>query len=768
MIFLCNAEGTVTQLAPSNIYQGSNYANEIVLIAPFGISAKVHITTSSGIVLEPIVMETLFNDAEMTKCCIFRTLVDESITEQFGFVKISFSLYWQGEEKLQTVMNTGQVLTEILPGPTLNEIDKDSDLKMSDIINIYNSLKSVVTSANDDANSASASAQEALASMLSAANDSGDASASNLRASLAMEKAKDIVKNFNISVNEYGKLIISYLIDNEIKETTISLLPKVSTADFYEEDSKRYILFEFEDKSIGKDGVISVPIDELFDAKVKIFDDKIKSFFDNLNVNFDDKLAQKQDKLPENNSASSHTLVLQSPFGRNDENGNYIYGFQISKEKYNELKERFPDCVEEKEGKYYWTEQWQLKRIGGYDGDTKDSSNGITGVITRGNRDAKLAKGLISQYGYNNYIDHHEPNNLSIVCRDSDGRIVVEDGEQPFHAVNKRQLDEKMGSVEKSLEEQKEKNNRVDAELNTHRNEIESFKLEQVSMNDKISLNSSDIESISTRLYAYEGRELARIDFEGIGNDVDVRGFPAVAIKRLGGITAKNVDNEEFEDVVPVCIDVINEKGSFTSRISIKDIVEFLNNNNLGFGQGMKSIQKYNYIDFEEKIYHRHVCHQRFDDETKWVAVPTQNGKWRYCASLNCTSIHHFAGGGTNPYAKSTIECISQEYEYTDVMQNFKETKGFSIGSDSIFVYDERYASEPYEYGFQQHMRFYPIDIVYEIDEEQISLSDIKIPILSVPFKHKVCFALHGTKPNSEYLNTDVYYHIFSYNKPKE
>lgn len=162
---------------------------------------------------------------------------------------------------------------------------------------------------------------------------------------------------------------------------------------------------------------------------------------------WEDLTSGKQDKLPENDSGSSHRIVIQSPLGRKDENGNDIFGFQISKDKYNELKEYFPQCVEEKEGKYYWVSQWSLKRIGGYDGETKDSSNGRTGVITRGNRDAKLAEGLISQYGYDNYVDHHEPNITSIVCRDSLGRTVTEDGEEPFHAVNKRQLEKATNTV---------------------------------------------------------------------------------------------------------------------------------------------------------------------------------------------------------------------------------------------------------------------------------------------------------------------------------
>ena len=35
MIFFCNAEGTINAVVSSPVYQGSNYANEVVFVAPF-------------------------------------------------------------------------------------------------------------------------------------------------------------------------------------------------------------------------------------------------------------------------------------------------------------------------------------------------------------------------------------------------------------------------------------------------------------------------------------------------------------------------------------------------------------------------------------------------------------------------------------------------------------------------------------------------------------------------------------------------------------
>ena len=126
---------------------------------------------------------------------------------------------------------------------------------------------------------------------------------------------------------------------------------------------------------------------------------------------WEDLTSGKQDKLPENEGSSSHRVFVASP-----------KGFKA-------------DGVETP---YY------LKRIAGYDGTGKSSSNGDTGVVTKANRDAKVAEGIIAETdgAYNNYVEHDEPFAPSIACRDQMGRLVIEDGVKPFHAVNKRQLEE--------------------------------------------------------------------------------------------------------------------------------------------------------------------------------------------------------------------------------------------------------------------------------------------------------------------------------------
>lgn len=129
------------------------------------------------------------------------------------------------------------------------------------------------------------------------------------------------------------------------------------------------------------------------------------------------------ERLPENLGSSTHRLYVAPPEGFTDEDGKPVYGY--------------------------------LKRLAGYNGGGKSSSNGETGIITKNNRQQKLDEGLINETGFNNYVTHDEPTEISIACRDDDGRLVIEDGEKRFHAVNKRQLDKALDDCLKKDPSQK-------------------------------------------------------------------------------------------------------------------------------------------------------------------------------------------------------------------------------------------------------------------------------------------------------------------------
>lgn len=153
----------------------------------------------------------------------------------------------------------------------------------------------------------------------------------------------------------------------------------------------------------------SEPSTSVFEARIRKIE---KSLELALNT-----LKEKQDKLPENDGSTSHRVYVAAPHGFKNE-----YGEEV---------------------KYY------LKRIAGYDGSGKSASNGDIGIVTKANRDQKVSEGLITTEdgAYKNYIEHDEPTSISIACRDKEGRLVIEDGTQDFHAVNKRQLDKRVKSL---------------------------------------------------------------------------------------------------------------------------------------------------------------------------------------------------------------------------------------------------------------------------------------------------------------------------------
>lgn len=128
------------------------------------------------------------------------------------------------------------------------------------------------------------------------------------------------------------------------------------------------------------------------------------------------------------------------------------------------------------------------------------------GIIMKDNRDAKVSEGLILK-GYDkyfNYMDHDEPlgfakndsgeweeqanTRFTIAARDCLGRFVVEDGDSPFHAINKRQLDSNIATmkayvdqsvattkayVEQSMSETKEDVNQLVLEIKAYIDSME-------------------------------------------------------------------------------------------------------------------------------------------------------------------------------------------------------------------------------------------------------------------------------------------------------
>ena len=127
MIFIINNEGTTTSAIYENVYQGSNNANRIVLLAPVSSATVPTVTFVSpkGQVIGPYAM-TSYGDMNGTVLdkygnafSAWSLLVKYPITKYAGKVEIQFSLYFGNEEKLTTDKAFFEVIAT--PGASLSD-----------------------------------------------------------------------------------------------------------------------------------------------------------------------------------------------------------------------------------------------------------------------------------------------------------------------------------------------------------------------------------------------------------------------------------------------------------------------------------------------------------------------------------------------------------------------------------------------------------------------------------------------------------------------
>lgn len=107
MIFLSNADGTITATVAQPLYQGSSQANEVVLIGPFPASSIISVAfrLPNGQILKPRLTENVdgefnmtelpdfagkFFDANGTECRAWRLELDATITAIPGVVTLQF------------------------------------------------------------------------------------------------------------------------------------------------------------------------------------------------------------------------------------------------------------------------------------------------------------------------------------------------------------------------------------------------------------------------------------------------------------------------------------------------------------------------------------------------------------------------------------------------------------------------------------------------------------------------------------------------------
>ena len=100
MIFFCNSKGTITSGVPDNVYQGSNFANEIILVAPFpaGNQVTASFILPNGTYTTEQLMASFdlgesYEDENGLVLNAWRVLIGSDLTSYSGTAQVQFRIY---------------------------------------------------------------------------------------------------------------------------------------------------------------------------------------------------------------------------------------------------------------------------------------------------------------------------------------------------------------------------------------------------------------------------------------------------------------------------------------------------------------------------------------------------------------------------------------------------------------------------------------------------------------------------------------------------
>lgn len=125
MIFFSNAEGTITAVVSSPVYQGSNYANEVVFVGPFVTSSKVTVSfiKPNGECTPAAIMTgktlTGIEDEKGNAVNAWEYLVPSAFTEYSGVMTAQFKIT-NGDTVLATASSSYNVqkgVPNVTPDP---------------------------------------------------------------------------------------------------------------------------------------------------------------------------------------------------------------------------------------------------------------------------------------------------------------------------------------------------------------------------------------------------------------------------------------------------------------------------------------------------------------------------------------------------------------------------------------------------------------------------------------------------------------------------
>lgn len=326
MIFIINAQGTITAVSPSPVHQGSIGVNDIILVSPaLANEVTLNATLPNGIKIDPIDMGLVYPsviEGYTEGYYIYRVTLDESVTQYSGLLSLRFSLKLKEGGTLTTSTAVIPIAEDmsIIELPAILSLDNNADTgtiveTVNKIINRLNSTNSNASSAENAAYAAEGYQKQAQAwatgekgdnpvedweqqynnnakyyadkSAESAERSENSAIESELwatgshnnvvytkveqtknNAKYYAQATKSLLESISISYDyETYKLTIEYTLPNSsvvTKEYDFALDPSIVSIDEVEKDGKYYLSL-----TLANGNKTEIELDDIFEGFVK-------------------------------------------------------------------------------------------------------------------------------------------------------------------------------------------------------------------------------------------------------------------------------------------------------------------------------------------------------------------------------------------------------------------------------------------------------------------------------------------------------------------
>lgn len=311
MIFIINAQGTITAVSPSPVNQGSIGVNDIILVSPaLAEGVTLNATLPNGIKIDPKGMAIVYPsviEGYTEGYYIYRTTLDESVTQYPGLLSLRFSIKLKDGGTLTTSTAVIAIAGDmgIIEPPSIPSLDNNADIgniidTVNEIITKLNNINTNVASAVNAAISAGTDANNAYVYQNQAkawatgetvynnpvgvgepqynnnakyyadkSEKAAEQSAiSETQSAISAENTQSLLDSISISYDyETYKLTIEYTLPNgsvETKEYDFALEPSIINIDEVKRDGKYYLSLELANGTVKE-----IELDDIFRGFVK-------------------------------------------------------------------------------------------------------------------------------------------------------------------------------------------------------------------------------------------------------------------------------------------------------------------------------------------------------------------------------------------------------------------------------------------------------------------------------------------------------------------